>query len=139
MSEAITCIEINHGELNTVMRPPAHARCGRSFNQGCRSWYQPSRYLAMPGRLSATAQCLDIPSLEIAGTVAALGIGVTDLTVGKKVMALVTGGGYAQYCTPLHPNVSTIPLHWRWTRRRRRLRLFYGVLQRLSVYSLTAG
>ena len=40
----------------------------------------------------------DIPGLEIAGTVAALGSGVTRWTIGERVMALVFGGGYAQYC-----------------------------------------
>jgi len=40
----------------------------------------------------------DIPGLEIAGTVAAVGDGVTNLTTGDAVCALVTGGGYAGYC-----------------------------------------
>jgi NADPH2:quinone reductase len=40
----------------------------------------------------------DIPGLEIAGEVAALGSGVTRWKVGDKVMALVIGGGYAEYC-----------------------------------------
>jgi NADPH:quinone reductase-like Zn-dependent oxidoreductase len=39
-----------------------------------------------------------IPGLEIAGTVAALGEGVTGLLPGQQVCALVSGGGYAQYC-----------------------------------------
>jgi putative PIG3 family NAD(P)H quinone oxidoreductase len=39
-----------------------------------------------------------IPGLEIAGTVAALGEGVTGLVPGQQVCALVSGGGYAQYC-----------------------------------------
>lgn len=39
-----------------------------------------------------------IPGLEIAGTVAALGEGVTSLLPGQQVCALVSGGGYAQYC-----------------------------------------
>jgi NADPH2:quinone reductase len=43
----------------------------------------------------------DIPGLEIAGEVAALGSGVTRWKVGDKVMALVVGGGYAQFC-PAH-------------------------------------
>src|SRR5205807_4939645 len=43
----------------------------------------------------------DIPGLEIAGRVVALGAGVTRWKVGDKVMALVVGGGYAQYC-PAH-------------------------------------
>src|SRR5499427_4278263 len=43
----------------------------------------------------------DIPGLEIAGTVAALGAGVKLWKIGDTVMALVVGGGYAQYC-PAH-------------------------------------
>lgn len=40
----------------------------------------------------------DIPGLEIAGEVVALGEGVTSPAIGARVLALVTGGGYAQYC-----------------------------------------
>jgi NADPH:quinone reductase len=40
----------------------------------------------------------DIPGLEIVGEVVALGAGVTRWKVGDKVMALVIGGGYAEYC-----------------------------------------
>jgi putative PIG3 family NAD(P)H quinone oxidoreductase len=40
----------------------------------------------------------DIPGLEIAGTVVAIGEGVERFRVGERVTALVTGGGYAQYC-----------------------------------------
>jgi len=39
-----------------------------------------------------------IPGLEISGQVAALGEGVTALLPGQPVCALVTGGGYAEYC-----------------------------------------
>ena len=39
----------------------------------------------------------DIPGLEIAGTVVSAGAGATHL-IGTKVCALVTGGGYADYC-----------------------------------------
>jgi NADPH2:quinone reductase len=41
----------------------------------------------------------DIPGLEVAGTVVSLGDGVTTLAVGDRVCALLTGGGYAEYCT----------------------------------------
>lgn len=41
---------------------------------------------------------LDIPGLEIAGTVEKTGADVTRWKVGDKVCALVWGGGYAQYC-----------------------------------------
>ncbi|WP_370676735.1 NAD(P)H-quinone oxidoreductase [Pleomorphomonas sp. PLEO] len=40
----------------------------------------------------------DIPGLEVAGTIAAVGSQVRGLAVGDKVTALVAGGGYAQYC-----------------------------------------
>lgn len=40
----------------------------------------------------------DLPGLEIAGEVAALGEGVRKPAVGDTVCALVTGGGYAEYC-----------------------------------------
>jgi NADPH2:quinone reductase len=57
----------------------------------------------------------DIPGLEIAGEVAALGAGVTRWKLGDKVMALVSGGGYAEYCLaheshclPVPPSLSMI-------------------------------
>jgi putative PIG3 family NAD(P)H quinone oxidoreductase len=39
----------------------------------------------------------DLPGLEAAGTVAALGPGVTEWSVGDRVCALLPGGGYAEY------------------------------------------
>jgi len=41
----------------------------------------------------------DIPGLEIAGVVEEIGDGVSRWMVGDKVCALLTGGGYAEYCT----------------------------------------
>lgn len=40
----------------------------------------------------------DIPGLEVSGIVAAVGDGVDSLVPGDAVMALLNGGGYAQYC-----------------------------------------
>lgn len=45
----------------------------------------------------------DIPGLEIAGRIAALGQGVGGWRVGDPVCALVAGGGYAEYCTAPAP------------------------------------
>ena len=39
-----------------------------------------------------------IPGLEIAGEVVTLGAGADPALLGQKVCALVSGGGYAQYC-----------------------------------------
>ena len=38
----------------------------------------------------------EIPGLEVAGEVAALGEGASRFKIGDRVMALVNGGGYAQ-------------------------------------------
>ena len=51
----------------------------------------------------------DIPGLEIAGTVVARGDGVSEPATGARVCALVTGGGYAQYCTAPAPLCLPVP------------------------------
>lgn len=40
----------------------------------------------------------DIPGLEVAGVIAAVGEGVDAELIGRSVCALVAGGGYAEYC-----------------------------------------
>jgi putative PIG3 family NAD(P)H quinone oxidoreductase len=45
----------------------------------------------------------DIPGLEIAGTIEAVGADVVGLSVGQSVCALVAGGGYAQFCVAAAP------------------------------------
>jgi NADPH2:quinone reductase len=51
----------------------------------------------------------DIPGLEIAGTVAALGPQATRWKLGDRVMALVSGGGYAEYCVAHESHALAIP------------------------------
>jgi NADPH2:quinone reductase len=51
----------------------------------------------------------DIPGLEIAGEVVALGTGVKRWKIGDKVTALVAGGGYAQYCVVPEPQALPVP------------------------------
>lgn len=51
----------------------------------------------------------DIPGLEMAGTVVALGPGAKRWKVGDKVTALVAGGGYAEYCAAPEDTCSPIP------------------------------
>ena len=46
----------------------------------------------------APAGATDIPGLEVAGRVIAIGPGVTRWQSGALVCALVNGGGYAEYC-----------------------------------------
>ena len=51
----------------------------------------------------------DIPGLEIAGEVVAVGEGVTRWSIGDQVMALVIGGGYAQYCLAHESHALSVP------------------------------
>lgn len=51
----------------------------------------------------------DIPGLEIAGEVAAVGDAVTHYRIGDHVCALVPGGGYAQFCTVEETNALPVP------------------------------
>ena len=51
----------------------------------------------------------DIPGLELAGSIVALGDGVKDWRVGDTLTALVQGGGYAEYCTAPAPQCLPIP------------------------------
>jgi NADPH2:quinone reductase len=51
----------------------------------------------------------EIPGLEVAGTVVAKGPEVDRWTPGDRVCALVTGGGYAQFCTAPAPQCLPLP------------------------------
>src|SRR5690349_4893542 len=51
----------------------------------------------------------EIPGLEIAGKVVALGEGTKRFNIGDKVCALVAGGGYAEYCIVHESNALPVP------------------------------
>lgn len=51
----------------------------------------------------------EIPGLEVAGTVAATGAGAARFKAGDKVMALVNGGGYAEYTIAEEPACIPVP------------------------------
>jgi putative PIG3 family NAD(P)H quinone oxidoreductase len=51
----------------------------------------------------------DLPGLEIAGEVVAVGAGSTKHKIGDKVMSLVAGGGYAQYCIAQDAQAMAVP------------------------------
>ncbi|MFN3481604.1 MAG: NAD(P)H-quinone oxidoreductase [Rhabdaerophilum calidifontis] len=51
----------------------------------------------------------EIPGLEVAGTVAALGDGVEGWRPGDRLTALVAGGGYAEFCLVEAPLAMPIP------------------------------
>lgn len=51
----------------------------------------------------------DLPGLEIAGEIVALGKGVGPEMMGQPVCALVSGGGYAEYCLAPAAQCLTVP------------------------------
>lgn len=55
----------------------------------------------------------DIPGLDVAGVVHSVGDGVTAFQPGDTVCAIVSGGGYAEYCAV--PSVQVLPIPGRWT------------------------
>jgi NADPH:quinone reductase len=64
--------------------------------------------LQRKGLYPPPAGASDIPGLEIAGQVVALGEDVVRWRVGDRVCALVSGGGYAAYCVA--PEVQCLPI-----------------------------
>jgi NADPH:quinone reductase len=54
----------------------------------------------------------DIPGLEVAGDVVAIGPNVRRVALGDKVCALLPGGGYAQYAAADEGSCLPVPLGW---------------------------
>jgi putative PIG3 family NAD(P)H quinone oxidoreductase len=61
------------------------------------------------GKYPPPSGVTDIPGLEVAGEVVALGDDVVSLRAGDNVMALVAGGGYAEYCAAPSGSCLKIP------------------------------
>lgn len=51
----------------------------------------------------------DLPGLEVSGTVVAVGEGVDAGEIGSRVCALVSGGGYAEYCVAAFDQCLPVP------------------------------
>lgn len=51
----------------------------------------------------------EIPGLEIAGEVVAMGSNATRWKIGDRVCALVSGGGYAEYCVAHESHALAVP------------------------------
>ena len=64
--------------------------------------------LQRSGNYPVPPDASDLPGLEVAGEVVALGSSVDSFSLGSKVCALVHGGGYAEYCVA--PEVQALPV-----------------------------
>lgn len=74
----------------------------------------------------------DILGLECAGTVAALGAGVTGWKIGDEVCALVAGGGYAEYCTAPEGSCLRKPADLSWEEAGAAAEAFFTVWTNVS-------
>jgi NADPH:quinone reductase len=75
----------------------------------------------------------EIPGLEIAGEVVDLGAGVTRFAIGDRVCALVTGGGYAEYCVADERAALPVPAGFDDTRAAALPETFFTVWQNVFV------
>ncbi|WP_142849840.1 NAD(P)H-quinone oxidoreductase [Telmatospirillum sp. J64-1] len=103
MTEAMSCIEITQPGAPDVLvpakRPVPVAAAGEVLIQVAAAGVNRPDVIQRQGSYPPPPGASDIPGLEVAGTIVALGDGVTEWKVGDEVCALVTGGGYAEYCT----------------------------------------
>ena len=65
--------------------------------------------LQRQGRYPPPPDVTDIPGLELAGTIERIDPAVTAWRVGDRVCALVSGGGYAEFCAVPAPQCLPIP------------------------------
>jgi NADPH2:quinone reductase len=64
------------------------------------------------GKYPAPPGASDIPGLDISGTIESVGIGVAQWKSGDHVCAIVSGGGYAEFCAVPAVQILPIPQGW---------------------------
>lgn len=91
-------IEITQGELRPTERPiPEISETEVLIKVHAAGINRPD-VMQRKGLYTPPSGASDIPGLEVSGTVYKVGKKVLHLKEGDKVCALVTGGGYAEYC-----------------------------------------
>ncbi len=83
--------------LETVTRPRPVPGSGEVLIRVCAAGVNRADILQKNGLYPAPKGASDLPGLEVTGTIAALGEGVTEHSEGDTVCALLAGGGYAEY------------------------------------------
>ena len=102
LPETMTAVEITApggpDVLKPATRPVPAAGEGEVLIEVAAAGVNRPDVLQRQGNYDPPPGVTDIPGLEIAGRVVAVGGGVSEWRVGDKVCALVAGGGYAEYC-----------------------------------------
>ncbi|MGE5516736.1 MAG: NAD(P)H-quinone oxidoreductase [Bacteroidota bacterium] len=103
LPECMTCVEISQPGgpevLKVATRPIPKPAKGQVLIKVAAAGINRPDVLQRAGAYPAPPGASDLPGLEVSGTIAALGEGVTAPAVGEAVCALVAGGGYAEYVT----------------------------------------
>lgn len=83
-------------QLRLAERPDPEPGPGEVLVQVAAAGVNRADLLQRAGRYPPPPGASDVPGLEIAGTVAALGPGATGWAIGDEVCAVLAGGGYAE-------------------------------------------
>lgn len=94
----IRAVEITNGNLTLCQRPLPQTLAHQVLIKVAAAGVNRPDVMQRKGIYPPPAGASDIPGLEVSGTIVAIGSAVTDLQPGAEVCALVTGGGYAEYC-----------------------------------------
>jgi len=109
LPDAMRAIEIASGALKLTERPiPAPADDQVLIKVAAAGVNRPD-VMQRKGLYPPPPGASDLPGLEIAGTVVATGAAVGPIKIGDPVCALVTGGGYADYCLASAAHCLPIP------------------------------
>jgi NADPH:quinone reductase len=96
--DTMLAIEVQSGRLAPVERPVPATKTGQILIKVIAAGVNRPDIMQRKGLYPPPPGASDIPGLEIAGIVVALGDNPDNFNIGDKVCALVTGGGYAEYC-----------------------------------------
>ncbi len=101
MTETMRAVEINAPGgpevLTLVERPQPEPKHGQVVIKVAWAGVNRPDALQRAGLYNPPPGASDLPGLEAAGTVVAVGTGVSTLGLGDQVCALLPGGGYAEY------------------------------------------
>ncbi len=107
------CVEISHfggpDVLRVVTRPDPKPGPGELLVRVSAAGINRPDLMQREGKYPPPPGASDIPGLEVAGTVAAVGPDVSGWVVGDTACALVAGGGYAELCIVPAPQALPIP------------------------------
>ena len=113
LPETMTAVEITEDGgpdvLKPATRPVPEAGAGEVLIKVAAAGGHRPDMVPRQGLDPATPGAADIPGLEVAGTIAAIGADAGGWAIGDEVTALVTGGGYAEYCAAPAPQCLAVP------------------------------